>query len=115
MGTESMRRHRWFSTVLLPAVLLLAVVPGCAPVTVWQTTLQNTYATAVQADVLSTGALSELTQQVLRMAGLHNAEQDPPGTFQRLDSQRRTDQDPDTQLALVELALWQALKQEAAN
>jgi pimeloyl-ACP methyl ester carboxylesterase len=96
-------------------LLLLAVVPGCAPVTVRQTTLQRTYATAVQADVISTGELSPLTQQVLRMAGLYTAEQDPPGTFQRLDAQRRTDQDRDTQLALAELALWQALRQEASN
>ena len=71
-----MKRQRLSSTVLLP-VLLLAVVPGCAPVTVRHTTLQSTYTTAVQADVISTGELSQLTQQVLRMAALPTATQDP--------------------------------------
>lgn len=109
-----MMRQRLSGTRLLPLVLLLALVPGCAPVTVRQTTLQNT-STAVQADVFSTGELSQLTQQVVRMAGLHNATQDPLGTFQRLDRQRHTDQDRDTQLAIVELALWHALQQEATQ
>jgi len=66
---------------------------------------QSTYPTAVQADVISTGALSQLTQQVLRMAALQTATQNPLDTFQALDSRRRTDQDRNTQLALVEFAL----------
>lgn len=110
-----MMRQGMFFAVLLPALLMLAVVPGCAPVTVQQTTLRSTYTTAVQADVISTGELSQLTQQVLRMAGRDSATQDPLGTFQALDRQRRPDQDRDTQLALVELALWNALQQEAAQ
>jgi hypothetical protein len=102
--------------VLVVGLLMLAVVSGCAPpVQVRQTTLQSTYTTAIQADVISTGELSQLTQQVLRMAGLHTPEQEPSDTFQRLDQQRRTDPDRNTQLALVELALWQALQQEATN
>ena len=109
-----MQRQRLSSTVLLP-VLLLAVVPGFAPVTVRQTTLQSTYATAVQADVISTGELSQLTQQTLRMAGLQAAAPAALGTFQALDQQRRTDQDRNTQLALVEIALWNALRQDATQ
>ena len=70
-------RQRLTSTVLHLVVLLLVVVPGCAPVTVRHTTLQSTYTTAVQADVISTGELSQLTQQVLRMAALPTATQDP--------------------------------------
>jgi hypothetical protein len=61
--------------------------------TVRHTTLQSTYTTAVQADVISTGELSQLTQQVLRMAALPTATQDPLGTFQALDRESRTDQD----------------------
>jgi len=101
--------------VLHLVVLMLAVVPGCAPVTVRHTTLQSTYTTAVQADVISTGELSQLTQQVLRMTGLPTASQDPLGTFQVLDRESRTDQDQSTQVALVEFALWQALQQETTN
>jgi hypothetical protein len=70
------------------------------------TTLQSTYTTAVQADVISTGELSQLTQQVLRMTGLPTATQDPLGTFQALDRESHTDQDQNTRLALVEFALW---------
>src|SRR5262249_46461041 len=80
---ESMQRHRLFSTVLLP-VLLLAVVTSCAPVRVQQTTLKSTY-TDVRADVLTTGELSQLTQQVLRMRGLHAEAQDPARAFQALE------------------------------
>jgi hypothetical protein len=75
-----------------------------------QTTLQSTYTAAVQADVISTGELSQLTLQALRMAGLQAAAPDALGTFQALDQQRRTDQDRNTQLAVVELALWNALQ-----
>jgi hypothetical protein len=114
-GEWSIVRQRLSYTVLLLMLLLLALVPGCVPVTVRQTTLQNTYTTAIQADVLSTGELSQLTHQVVRMAGLPSATQDPLGTFQTLDRQRHTDQDRNTQLALVELALWQALQQEATQ
>jgi len=88
---ELMRRQRWTSTVL-HLVVLLVVVPGCAPVTVRHTTLQSTYTTAVQADVISTGELSQLTQQVLRMVALPTATQDPLGTFQALDRESRTGQ-----------------------
>ena len=111
---ELMRRQRWTSTVL-HLVVLLVVVPGCAPVTVRHTTLQSTYTTAVQADVISTGELSQLTQQVLRMTGLPTATQDPLGTFQALDRESRTDQDQNMRVALVEFALWQALQQETTN
>jgi len=76
---------------------------------------QSTYTTAVQADVISTGELSQLTQQVLRMVALQTATQNPLDTFQALDSRRRTDQDRNTQLALVEFALWNALQQAATN
>ena len=62
-----MMRQRWLSTVLVAVLLMLAVVSGCAPVKVRQTTLQSTYTTTVQADVISTGELSQLTQQVLRL------------------------------------------------
>jgi hypothetical protein len=51
--------------LLLPALLMSAVVTDYAAVTVPQTTLQQTY-TDVRADVLTTGALSEMIQQVLR-------------------------------------------------
>ena len=84
-----MKRQRLSSTVLLP-VVLLAVVPGYAPVKARQTTLQSTYTTAVQADVISTGTLSQLTLQTLRMAGLQTAAQDALGTFQAFDQQHRT-------------------------
>src|SRR5262244_1103879 len=108
-------RQRLTSTVLHLVVLLLVVVPGCAPVTVRHTTLQSTYTTAVQADVISTGELSQLTQQVLRMAALPTATQNPLGTFQALDREGRTDQDQNTQVALVEFAPWQAFQQETTN
>jgi hypothetical protein len=110
-----MMRQQLSSTVLHLALLTLGVVSGCAPVVVRHTTLQSTYTTAVQADVVSTGALSQLTQQVLRMAALPTDTQDPLGTFQALDRQSRADQDETTQLAMVEFALWQALQQETTN
>ena len=76
-----MMRHRLIPTVLHLALLMLMMVPGGAPVTMRHTTLQSTYTTAVQADVISTGELSQLTQQVLRMAALPTDTQDPLGTF----------------------------------
>ena len=109
-----MRRHKWTSTVL-HLVLLMLMVPACAPVIVRHTTLQSTYTTAVQADVISTGELSQLTQQVLRMAALPTDTQGPLGTFLALERQSRADQEQNTQMALVEFALWQALQQEATN
>src|SRR5262245_2814371 len=107
-----MQRHRWFSTVLLP-VVLLAVVTGCAPVRVQQTTLQNTY-TDVRADVLTTGELSQMTQQVLRMQGLQTVAQEPARAFQELEA-RSTRASDDQQVALAELALWHAMRTEASE
>ena len=48
---ESTMFLRLFSTIVLAAFLGSAVVTGCAPVTVQQTTLQDTY-TEVRADVV---------------------------------------------------------------
>src|SRR5215468_7640792 len=48
---EPMMIRRWFYPRVLAAFLASAVVTGCAPVTVQQTTLQHTY-TDVRADVL---------------------------------------------------------------
>src|SRR5215470_2973506 len=111
--TESMRRHRLFSPGVLP-VLLLAVVTGCAPVTVQQTTLKNTY-TDVRADVLTTGELSQMTQQVLRMQGLHAEAQEPARAFHDLEARSTREPNDDQQVALVELALWNALRTESSN
>src|SRR5262245_51242421 len=61
--------RRLFDTRVLAAFLVSTAVIGCAPVTVQQTTLKQTY-TDVRADVVSTGELSQMTQQVLRMQGL---------------------------------------------
>jgi pimeloyl-ACP methyl ester carboxylesterase len=108
-----MKRQRWSLTGLVLMLLVLAAVPGCAPVKVRQTTLQHTYTAAVQADVISTGELSQLTQQVLRMAGLQLPDAEPGGVFQDLERQYRTDPDRNMQVALVELALWYALQEEA--
>ena len=108
-----MRRHRWFSTVLL-LVVLLAVVTGCTPVRVQQTTLQHTY-TDVRADVLTTGALSQMTQQVLRMHGLHTVAQEPVRAFQDLEARSTRQPNDDQQVALVELALWHAMRTEASD
>jgi hypothetical protein len=109
------QRQRDFAIGLLAGELMLAVMTGCAPVKMRQTTLQDTYTTAIQADVISTGALSQLTQQVLRMQGQQNLQADLPQAFQALERQHGTDADRDTQLALVEIALLHALQQEAAN
>jgi len=67
--------QRVFSTLVLATFLVSAVVTGCAPVTVQQTTLTNTY-TDVRADILTTGELSHMTQQVLRMQGIRPAAQE---------------------------------------
>jgi hypothetical protein len=56
--------------------VLLAVLPSCAPVTVRQTTLRSTY-DGLQADAVSTGILSQMTPQGLRMQGLQAAEDEP--------------------------------------
>jgi len=53
-----MMGRKLIAIVLHLALLLLGVVSGCAPVTVRHTTLQSTYTTAVQADVISTGEIS---------------------------------------------------------
>ncbi len=99
----------------LAALLLSAVMPGCAPVQVRQTTLQETYSKVVQEDVISTGELNPLTEQVLRMQWLPTARQEPARAFQDLERQYRTAPDNTIALALVELALWQARQQEALN
>jgi hypothetical protein len=72
--------RRLFYTLVLATFLVSAVVTGCAPVTVRQTTLQHTY-TDVRADVLTTGELSQMTQQVLRMRGVLTAAQEPAARF----------------------------------
>ena len=64
--------RRLFDTLILTAFLASVMVTGCAPVTVQQTTLKQTY-TDVRADVLTTGELSQMTQQVLRMQGVLSA------------------------------------------
>ena len=107
--------HRVVSACLFATAVIVTLMTGCAPVQVRQTTLQETYTTAVQADVVSTGTLSPLTQQVLRMHWLPTAQQDAAGALQVLERRQRTDPDRNTQLALVELALWQAMQQEASQ
>src|SRR5262245_41833026 len=81
-GEQRMFR-RLFYRLVLATLLASVVVTGCAPVTVQQTTLQHTY-TDVRADVLTTGELSQMTQQVLRMQGLQAAAQEPAHAFQDL-------------------------------
>src|SRR4029453_9673117 len=106
--------RRLFSTLVLATFLASAVVTGCAPVTVQQTTLKNTY-TDVRADVLTTGELSQMTQQVLRMQGLLTAAQEPARAFQDLDARSLRAPDDDQQVALAELALWNAMHNETSN
>jgi hypothetical protein len=53
-----------FYTLVLSAFLVSTAMTGCAPVTVQQTTLKNTY-TDVRADVVTTGELSQMTEQGL--------------------------------------------------
>jgi hypothetical protein len=105
--------QRVFYPLILTAFLVSAVVTGCAPVTVQQTTLKQTY-TDVRADVLSTGELSQMTQQVLRMHGLRAVAQDPARTFHDLAARSTREADDDQQVALTELALWNALHTEAS-
>jgi pimeloyl-ACP methyl ester carboxylesterase len=83
-------------------------------VTVQQTTLKNTY-TDVRADVLTTGELSQMTHQVLRMQGLQDEAQDPVRAFQDLAARSTRGRDDDQQVALTELALWNALRTESSN
>src|SRR5215510_4368670 len=111
---EPMMVRRLFYALVLAAFLASAVVTGCAPVTVQQTTLQRTY-TGARADVLSTGELSQMTQQVMRMQGLHAETQEPARAFQDLDARSTREPDDDQQVALVELALWNAMRQESSN
>src|SRR5262245_61090323 len=101
-------------TLVLSAFLVSAVMTGCAPVTVQQTTLKSTY-TDVRADVLTTGELSQLTQQVLRMRGLHAEAQDPARAFQALEARSGSAPDDDQQVALTELALLNAMRTEASD
>src|SRR5215813_13067533 len=106
--------RRLGSTLVLTACLAGAVVTGCAPVTVQQTTLKQTY-TDVRADVLTTGELSQMTQQVLRMQGLQAVAQEPARAFQDLAARSTRASDDDQQVALTELALWNALRTESSN
>jgi hypothetical protein len=97
-------------TLVLAAFLASVVATGCAPETVQQTTLKQTY-TDVRADVLTTGELSQMTQQVLRMHGMRTAAQEPARAFQDLvvRSPRGTDDDQQValaEIALAELAVW---------
>jgi len=106
--------RRVFYTLGLATFLVSAVVTGCAPVTVQQTTLKNTY-TDVRADVLTTGELSQMTQQVLRMQGLQAVEQEPVRAFQDLVARSTQEPDDDQQVALVEIALLNAMHNESSN
>jgi pimeloyl-ACP methyl ester carboxylesterase len=89
-------------------------VLGCAPVTVQQTTLQHTY-TDVRADVVTTGELSLMTQQALRMQGLQVAAQEPQQAFQDLAARSAREPDDDQQVALAEIALLNAMRHESSN
>src|SRR5689334_24813562 len=102
------------STLILVAFFASAVVTGCAPVTVQQTTLKQTY-TDVRADVLTTGELSQMTQQVLRMQGVLSAAQEPARAFQDLEARSTRAPDDDQQVALSELALLNAMHNETSN
>jgi len=106
--------RRVFYTLGLATFLVSAVVTGCAPVTVQQTTLKNTY-TDVRADVLTTGELSQMTQQVLRMQGLQAVAQEPESAFQDLAARSTQEPDDDQQVALVEIALLNAMHNESSN
>jgi hypothetical protein len=106
--------QRVFATLVLATFLVNAVVTGCAPVTVQQTTLNNTD-TAVRADILTTGALSHMTQQVLRMHGVRTAAQEPARAFQELEARSTREPDDDQQVALAETALLHALRTESSD
>jgi len=87
---------------------------GCAPVTVQQTPLKNTY-TDVRADVVTTGELSQMTEQVLRMQGVQVAAQEPLQAFQGLDTRSARQPDDDQQVALAEMALLHAMHNASSN
>jgi pimeloyl-ACP methyl ester carboxylesterase len=106
--------RRLCATLVLAAFLASAVMTGCAPVTVQQTTLQHTY-TDVRADVLTTGELSQMTQQVLRMQGLHAVAQEPARVFQDLEARSTGEPDDDQLVALAEIALWHAMRTASSN
>ena len=101
-------------TLVLTAFLTSVMVTGCAPVTVQQTTLKQTY-TDVRADVLTTGELSQMTQQVLRMQGVLSAEQEPARAFQDLEARSAREPDDNQQVALAELALWTAMRTASSH
>src|SRR5215813_13134324 len=111
---EQMMFRRLFSTLILTALLANVMVTGCAPVTVQQTTLKQTY-TDVRADVLTTGELSQMTQQVLRMQGMPTAAQEPARAYQDLEARSTRAPDDDQQVALAELALLNAMHNETSN
>src|SRR5215510_6027948 len=106
--------QRVFYTLVIATFLVSAVVTGCAPVRVQQTTLKNTY-TGVRADVLTTGELSQMTQQILRMQGLQAVAQEPERAFQALAARSTQEPDDDQQVALVEIALLNAMHNESSN
>jgi hypothetical protein len=106
--------RRLLYTRVLAALLVSTTVIGCAPVTVQQTTLQHTY-TDVRADVVTTGALSQMTQQALRMQGLQVTAQEPQQAFQDLDARSAPQPDDDQQVALAEIALSNAMHNESSN
>jgi pimeloyl-ACP methyl ester carboxylesterase len=106
--------QRLFYTLVLATFLVSAVVTGCAPVTVQQTTLQHTY-TDVRADVLTTGELSQMMQQVLRMRGVLTAAQEPARAFQDLEARSTREPDDDQQIALAEIALLNAMRTESSD
>ena len=99
-------------TTVLAAFLGSGVVTGCAPVTVQQTTLKDMY-TDVRADVVTTGALSQMTQQVLRMQGVQATAQEPARAFQDLVARSTREPDDDQQVALAEIALLNAAHNES--
>jgi hypothetical protein len=109
-----MMLRRFFYTLILSAFLVSTAVTGCAPVIVQQTTLVHTY-TDVRADVVTTGELSQMTQQVLRMQGLQVTEQEPQRAFQELEARSAQEPDDDQQVALAELALLNAMRNESSN
>jgi outer membrane murein-binding lipoprotein Lpp len=106
--------RRPFSTIILAAFLGSTVVNGCAPVTVQQTTLQDMY-TDIRADVVTTGELSQMTQQVLRMQGVQAAAQEPARAFQDLVARSTREPDDDRQVALAEIPLLHAMRNESSN
>src|SRR5262249_45345896 len=112
-GGHTMFR-RLFYPLVLTVYLVSTVVTGCAPVTVQQTTLKNAY-TDVRADVLSTGELSQMTQQTLRMQGVKVAAQEPLRMFQDLDTRSAPEPDDDQQVALAEIALLNAMRNDSVN